>query len=336
MINRAESLAVAVLLGMATLPAAAQTPPAKSSGDQAAIWSIQGENASISSASVTDRYYTNGLRIGWTSPEGYPPGWLENVGRLLWGKGNQRITVDLSQQIYTPYATGVKVPPAGDRPYAATLLLNTGLQQDGDGWRSVLGMSLGVMGPAAGGEWVQNGFHDLIGQKGNKGWSSQLKDEPVLQFTSARTWQLPTGSLLGLETDALPDLTAELGTLRIYVQPGVRFRIGQGLNGDFGPARLRPGQSGGDAFAAADALGWYLFAGGDGRAVLRDGTLEGNIYQSSPSVKKTPFVGELEVGGGITYRSVRLTYTQVFQTAEFRHQKGGLHQFGSVNLAARF
>jgi hypothetical protein len=36
------------------------------------------------------------------------------------------------------------------------------------------------------------------------------------------------------------------------------------------------------------------------------------------------------------FYGARLTYTQVFQTQEFQHQKGGLHQFGSFALSVRF
>lgn len=333
MTHRAAPIAATALLAAFSATAGAQTPPAR---DTASIWSIQGENASISSAKVTDRFYTNGLRIGWTSAEGALPDSIGHVGRLLWGKGEQRIAIDITQQMYTPYDTAAKIPPANDRPYAGTLIAHFSLQQDDAGTRSLLGMGVGVMGPLAGAEEVQNGFHDLIGQKQNNGWGTQLHNEPVLQFTSERTWRLPMGTVAGLETDALPDLTAELGTLRIFAQTGVRFRIGQGLDSDYGPARIRPGQTGSDAYNPTKPLDWYVFLGADGRAVLRDGTLEGNIFERSPSVKAKGFVGEMEAGLGVIYKGVRLTYVHVFQTGEFAHQKGGLHQFGSLNLAARF
>lgn len=336
MIRRTATAAV-LLTGLLAFSPAARAQTAQATQDPASIWTIQGENASISAAKITDRYYTNGLRIGWVSPEGYPPEALDHIGRLLWGAmGQQRLAIDVSQQIYTPLHTSVAVPPANDRPYAGTLIAQATLMQDNADTRSLLGVGLGLMGPDAGGEPIQNGFHDLIGQNGNKGWGTQLKDEPVLQFTSERTWRLSMGSVGGLETDALPDLTAELGTLRIYGQTGARFRVGQGLSSDFGPARLRPGETGSDAYRPTQDLVWYIFAGADGRAVLRDGTLEGNIFQNSRSVKPADYVAELEAGLGIITHGIRLTYVQVFQTAEMRHQKGGLHEVGSFNLGARF
>ena len=62
----------------------------------------------------------------------------------------------------------------------------------------------------------------------------------------------------------------------------------------------------------------------------------GNSFQSSASVTPTPFVGELEIGLAVMFAGFRLSYTQVFQTQEFKHQHGGLHQFGSFALSAHF
>ena len=337
MTHRAATLAATALIaGLAGLPGSAEAQSAPPARDAASIWTILGENASISSAKTTDRYYTNGLRIGWTSPEGAVPDVIDHVGRLLWGKGEQRISVDISQQMYTPQNTASRTLVPGDRPYAGTLIADGSLLQDERNLRSLLGVGIGVMGPASLAADVQNGFHDLIGQKHDNGWSTQLKNEPVLQFTSERTWRLAMGKLGALETDALPDLTAEFGTLRMFAQTGARIRIGQGLESDYGPARLRPGQTGSDAYNPTVPLAWYVFAGADGRAVARDGTLQGNLYQASPSVPKTGFVGEIEAGAAVMYKGIRLSYVHVLETNEFKHQKGGLHQFGSVNLGARF
>jgi hypothetical protein len=43
-------------------PIAAKEQPAP---DTASIWTLQGENASISAGTPTDRMYVNGLDLGW-------------------------------------------------------------------------------------------------------------------------------------------------------------------------------------------------------------------------------------------------------------------------------
>ena len=323
-----------ICLTMAQVGGAKAADAQEVAPDPAAIFTLQDENSAISVASVTDRYYTNGIRLGYQSPEDAYPG-LASIGHAMWGDGRQRITVSLSQQIYTPFDTAAVVPPKGDEPYAGVLLANFGVVQDDASTRSALSLSLGMVGPSALGKQVQDNFHDLIGQRHNNGWDSQLHDEPVFAIDSSRVWRLPTGSLFGLETDALPGLDVTVGTLRIAAEAGVNFRIGRGLQSDYGASRIRA-LSGGDAFKRDGEFGWYVFAGLDGQAVGHDVTLNGNTYRSSPSVSLIPFVGQAQGGFAIIAYGARLTYTQVVQTQTFQHQKGGAHEFGSLALSIRF
>jgi hypothetical protein len=304
--------------------------------DTASIWTIQDENATISSQRLTDRYYVNGLRLGWTSGTDAVPDFLASAGRAVWGNGQQRIAFDLSQQIFTPANASAIIPPHGDEPYAGVLLGNVSLITDKADSRSTITASLGVVGPWALGEQVQNGFHDLIGQGHNNGWGTQLRNEPAVEFLSERTWRLPTGMLGGLETDVLPNLAAGLGNVRIYAQAGVSLRIGQGLDSDYGVARVNPGPSGGDAFRPTRSFAWYVFLGADGQAVAHDITLEGNDFRSGPSVPLKSLVGEGQGGLAIMAYGARLTYTQVVQSQTFRHEKGGPHELGALALSVRF
>ena len=60
--------------------------------------------------------------------------------------------------------------------------LSSQLLTDKDNSRSILGLSVGVIGPGAVGEEIQNGFHHLIGDTTNKGWGYQLKNEPAFEL----------------------------------------------------------------------------------------------------------------------------------------------------------
>jgi lipid A 3-O-deacylase len=320
----------------ATFLLPAITAKAQPAPDTASIWTLQDENASISAGTPTDRFYTNGLRLGWTSPTTIVPNFLADLGHTLWGAGQQRIAFDLSQQIYTPADTQASIPNPHDRPYAGLLLGNFSLLSDAADSRSVLTLSLGLVGPDAGGEGLQNGFHSLIGQQPNNGWSYQIPNTPAIEVLHERTWRLPIGTLLGLETDALPSLTVGLGDVRDYVQTGISFRIGQGLDSDFGVPRVRPGLSGGDAYTPTRPFAWYFFGGADGQAVAYDLLLQSNPFRSGPHVSTTWDVGELQTGFAIMAYGMRLTAAYVIQTQEFQGQTGGLHQFGSASISFRF
>jgi lipid A 3-O-deacylase len=316
------------------LPAiAAQSQPAP---DTSSIWTLQDENASISAGKPTDRLYVNGLRLGWTSPTTVVPNVLADLGRTLWGSGQQRVAVDLTQQIYTPIDTAAAVPSRFDRPYAGVLLGNFSLMSDTEDTRSVLTVGLGVVGPASGARQVQDGFHDIIGQERNNGWGSQIQNVPAIQVLHERTWRIPTGTVAGLETDALPALTIGIGNLRDYVQAGVTFRFGQGLNSDFGPPRVRPGLSGGDAFVPTRPFAWYVFAGADGQAVAYDLLLQSSPFRGGPHVSTVWDVAEMQGGFAVMAYGMRLTFAYVAQTQQFQGQSGGLHQFGSASISFRF
>ena len=306
--------------------------------DPANILTITLENDAVSTLKGTsDKYYTSGIHLGWTSGTDQVPQFMQGIGRTLWGGGVQRVSIDLNQQIFTPQNTQISPPDPHDRPYAGYLNGTVSLIQDSDDWRSLLALSVGVIGPAALGEEVQNGFHSLIGDPSNKGWHYQLPNEPAFEIYSQRTWRLPVGMIGPLQVDALPELTMGLGIVRDYVQTGGVFRIGQGLGSDFGAARLLPGISGQDAYTPIQPLAWYVFAGGDGQLVAHDEFLDGSTFGgSSAHVSKKWYVGEFEAGVGVIWHGVRITYTQTWQTEEFNGQKGGLFSFGSLALSTRF
>ena len=325
-------------IGLGALILAASPAYAEPAQDPHGIFTFQVENDAVSTLKGTsDQYYTSGLRLGYTSGTTAIPEFLSGIGRTVWGDGVQRVSFDISQSIFTPRSTQLRTPDPRDRPYAGYLNATLGLLQDTDRTRSLLALTLGVIGPASLGRNVQNGFHSIIGDRSNLGWHSQLQDEPAFELLAERTYRLPIASYYGLETDALPALTIGVGNVRDYVQAGVRFRLGQGLGSDFGTPRIRPGASGSDAYTPNRPFAWYVFAGADGQGIARDIFLDGSTFRGhSPSVTKVPYLGELELGLAAMFYGVRLTYTQTWQTPSFTRQKSGLFNFGSLALSARF
>ena len=325
--------AFAATAALLSLPALA-APPQQ---DTAQIVTVQVENDAVSTLRGTsDQYYTSGLRLGWTSGTNQVPLALQNAANQVWGDGVQRVSLDLTQSIFTPRNTQLYNPLPRDRPYAAVLGVTGSLIHDQGDQRTVLAVELGVIGPAAGGKTIQNGFHSIIGDTGNKGWGTGLKNEPIFEVTPERTWRIPLGEVAGVSFDTLPSFSAGFGLLRNYIQAGVVFRFGQGLDSDYGVSRIRPGITGTDAYTPTRPFAWYFFAGADGQAVGTDVTLDGNNFRSSRHVATKWDVGELTAGAAVIYKGVRVTYSQTWQTQEFRTQKGGLFNFGSLAASVRF
>ncbi len=332
---RARIAAVLSSFALVAVPLAAQAD--SSSSPLSGIWTIQDENASVSTSQPTDRYYVNGFHLGWTSPEGKVPDFLADFGHAVWGDGTQRISIGITQQLYTPDDTSLINPNPKDEPYAGYLVATVNLIQDTDNTRSVLGLDAGVIGRDAGGEIVQNGFHSIIGQKGTHGWAYQLPSEPAIDFLVSRTWRLPIVHFSnGMEADALPQISGMGGLTQDYVQPAVGFRFGQGLNSDFGPPLLATSSSGSDAYKATRPLVWYVFGSAAAKIVGHDEILQGSDFQTSRGVDPYRVVGTFEAGATVIWRGVRFSYIQVFQTNRFYGQRGSLHGYGSLSAGFTF
>lgn len=324
------ALAAAAFVSMPAGAAAASVPP----DDPHSIVTIQLENDALSIPS-TDELYTSGERLGYVGPTGAVPGFVSGLGHQLFGVGTQRIEVDLQQVIFTPTDTQVYNPNPKDRPYAGQLSVKLSLIQDTTLTRSIAGVSLGVVGPAALGQSVQNGFHEIIGQTPNKGWGYQLNNEPTLDFFGGRIWRENIADLAGVGVQVLPQLTGQVGNTEIYAQAGGILRFGQGLDSDFGPAVIQPQLSGMDAYTPTRPFVWYVFGGVLGRFVAHDMLVQGNDFQSSRGVGLTHWQGDMEFGAAVIYRGVRLSAVETFETPEFHHSAPAF-QYGSVALSVRF
>lgn len=320
------------------------------------IFTIQVENDVFNRIGRSDRDYTNGLRIGWLSsalpslPEGVaafatiPTFFGEDPVSSV----TRRIGISFGQNLYTPQDTDTSAPIQNDRPYAAWLYASFALQstykrpdpktEKPEPVRlDTLQLDLGVVGPAAGGEFVQNNFHRLIGVATANGWANQLHNEPTIGLTFERRWRTGRGVVFEdpkLEYDVVPRMGLALGNVASYASFGGTVRIGKDLRNDFGPTRARPALPGSEGFIG-DGFGWYLFAGLGGEAIARNIFLDGNTDGNSMHVGRRPLVGEAQAGLAILFRGVRFSYTQVLRTPEF-FERDRWDQFGSLNVTFRY
>jgi hypothetical protein len=325
----------AALLG-ATLMTPVAARAADPLNDPQGIYTIQIENDSLSLPG-TDRYYTSGERLGYVTPTGVLPGPLASLGHAVFGEGAQRLEVDVQQVIYTPVDTQAYNPNPEDRAYGGELTLRGTVIQDTTTTRSLLGASIGVVGPDSLGQSVQNDFHALIGDTKSKGWHYQIGNEPTLDFYAGRIWRYDLASFDGgaIGLQMLPQVTGQVGNSEIYAQGGGILRVGSGLDSDYGPAVISPAMSGTDAYTPTQPIVWYVFGGAMGRLVAHDLLVQGNDFSSSRGVALTPYQANLEVGAAIIFYGLQVSATEVFTTPEFHHQAPAF-QYGSIAVSARF
>jgi hypothetical protein len=295
----------------------------------------------------TDREYTNGVRLAWVTGPGETPDWALTAARWLPffpdSAGNTvkiRTTYAVGQNMYTPGDITVADPAPGERPYAGWLYGSIGLIVE---WGEELNrldqldLSVGVVGPASLAEQTQRFVHKYVTNSPDpKGWDTQLRNEPGVVLTYQRSWRrFVAGNVEGIGFDVVPHLGAALGNVYTYANAGLTLRVGADLPRDYGPPRIQPSLPGAGFFQRHDGLGWYLFAGVEGRAVARNIFLDGNTFRDSRSVDREPLVGDLQYGFAITWRNARLSYTHVVRTREYAGENGD-DDFGALSLSVRF
>lgn len=197
----------------------------------------------------------------------------------------------VSQVIYTPAFTGTALPQPNDWPYAAALSVGLQVMAQGAHTRQSLGLQLGVIGPAALGEPVQNAVHRLVGQPLALGFDLQVKTQPLIQADWSRLVAIPLAGRTDL--DLVTRTAIILGNPVTQAGVGAQFRFGALPAGPSWPGEFMP--------VAAATRGLYGFIGAQAQAVARNQLIDGETAGYESLVKSRPAVGELFAGGSWSF-----------------------------------
>lgn len=286
----------------------------------------------------TDRDYTNGVELSYTTATQDTPKLFVDLARLLpffSTSGSVRASYAFGQSIYTPSHLGLADPPLTDRPYAGFLYGGFGLADDTGRRLDQIELQVGVIGPSSLASDTQTFVHKILNDRPPMGWQTQLRGEPGIVLTYSRNLKLiPRQSFLGLFIDLEPHYGGAVGNVYDYANVGAMARIGFNIPDDYGPLRIEPSLPGSGFFQSTGDIGAYVFVGVDGRAVARNLFLDGNTWERSRHVDKNILVGDLELGAAVTFNFMQITFTHVIRTKEYKTQTAA-DQFGAVNLSFR-
>jgi lipid A 3-O-deacylase len=293
----------------------------------------------------TDRYYTNGVKIGIgvpgetltdvlcdSSKSTLAP--FLNVGEAI------HLGLFLGQNIYTPKSITVAAPQPFDRPWAAWSYLGGVAQQVNTKGTALdtVEIDVGVVGPAAFGEEVQSWWHRQIGASKPLGWANQIPNEPAFLVSYVHKQKFKSHYF-----ELIPHVGATAGNVFTLARAGGIARAGIHMTG-FGPDSIEPGgamlQSTRNAHDADERkkLEVYGFVGFDARLVARNIFLDGTLFRDSPSVSHRNYVHDLTAGASIRYKSFRISLTRILRSEEFYTTKGGGGKqiFDSLNVGLEF
>jgi hypothetical protein len=134
----------------------------------------------------------------------------------------------------------------------------------------------------------------------------------------------------------VPSAGFGVGNVAVFGSVGGDVRLGLNLSG-FPQQTITPANAP-DLSDGPKAVEAYVFVGGQGRAVIHNIFLDGNVFVDGPeiAIDPEPFVVDLKTGFAVRYKAWRLDYTFVRRSEEFEPPIGrgtGDHEFGSVALS---
>ena len=274
----------------------------------------------------------------------------------------QNVVVRFGQSMYTPKDDARTDLIVDDRPYAGLLYAGLSWNRRRHEPQKQLEMldtreiTLGVIGPWSLAEQSQNLVHDAIGANRFLGWDHQLKNEPAVQLALDRKFKRYGGSGAinpGFSADAISSLGLRLGNIETSATLGIEGRIGWNVPNDFGSYPIRPGAENRPPSAASlrsssnDALesatkprpGIHLFATLEAKLVAHDFSLDGNLFRSSHSVTRRPWVAQAAIGVSaqrlMRGHGFKLAVMRVFRTREFDQQSTN-QAYGSIALSIEY
>lgn len=302
-----------------------------------------------------DRHYTQGLRVSDLLPEtspGSPDDMLfDDLGSVLpmyrrSGGSHRRIEWSpLGQSLFTPADTQLNPPDPTDRPYAGWLYLGGALLQENRHGGRVSGLNsleltAGVVGKWALGRQVQSTFHRTFGFGNAYGWSEQLANRAAVQLSYDRKQRFELRSGNGFNVDLVPEAGFSVGSVLRDVDTGLLLRIGDDLQADYGPDRIRPAPSGTTYFDETAIGEWsvrgYFFVGAQERWTFYNRFIDGSRELGSPGLDRRDAVTDLVAGFSLLIgRDCRMDFSGTRRSREFATQQTN-DAFGSASLTVRF
>lgn len=290
----------------------------------------------------TDKNYTSGIRVNFTDTDVEFPRMAYEIDKLIpTFKINRTSSIyySLGQNIYTPRDTARTSLNPYDRPWAGFLYGTLGMVTLTNNHADEVEATLGIIGPAAMGEWSQKFIHkNITDSPVPEGWSHQLKNEPGVMLAWQRSWPMAVkGQIENNFWSVKPYFGATVGNIYTYGDIGFTLRISPyDSRWQDTPLRVRPSMPGTGIYEfPSNKWSWALFSGIEARAVARNIFLDGNTFANSHSVETNPFVVDATAGAAVTYNNTRISYTIVYRTNEFTLQDDP-EIFGALSLGVRF
>jgi hypothetical protein len=353
-LKRNRSAAIVALWALTWLFGGADIAAAQST-NQGPVLTILEENDLVVH---TDRHYTQGIKLAYFHKDNFLPLGAKTVYEWLpeWGFTKQvgKFGYEVGQNMYTPADISTPVLQTNDRPYAGWLYTGFILHRRGvtgaAEWPTLesFELELGVIGPWSLARDAQTWVHQLRGFGLPQGWDNQIQNEPGIALRYERAVRWTCLALHPFDLEFIPHAGFSLGNVDTSLRIGGMVRAGFFLPDDYGNQTidsLVTSAGGWSPTQVGSRWGAYVFAASEGKYVIHNAFLDGNLFYDSYSVDKQDLVGDFKTGFVVILdfrrswlfhiTGIEAGYTYVFRTPEFHGQTEN-DEFGSVFLKFKF
>ncbi len=292
-----------------------------------------------------DDHYSSGASLHLVSKKTPEPDSLRaGIGRVLglrWPGSHQVLAIGLQQALFTPQDIKRAMPAEDDAPYAGLLYASLSVSGLDSQHLQAWSLHAGVIGPAAGGEWLQRTGHRITGASEPQGWDHQVGNEALLALAHERRWRsLVWGQADAWGGDLLTGVSLAVGNLITAGRLAGGLRLGWSVPDDFRMPSLFLGDTSiGHTVAtpATDRRSAYAFAMLDVHLVGYVAPGDGRITTGGPAVDYDPYMVSGHLGFHLAAGRWDLTVSGILATIP--HQTPNDRRFegyGRADLGFRF
>ncbi|MGM5468899.1 lipid A deacylase LpxR family protein [Flavobacteriaceae bacterium LMO-SS05] len=216
----------------------------------------------------TDRYYSSGLFLKYS----------RLLKRGLFSSGQEQVSLELAQEIYTPSRTNTSNMAEMDRPYAGFLGLTAGWTYTKNDTGLETNLLIGITGKTSGSGGFQRWYHQVINIPKSPTWAYEIDSSFHFNLYGqySHEWQLATGDF-SVYFAVQPKFA--LGTKDIYAYPE--------LISYFGKRNTMSSSSAYNNLGSKDRELFFALRAGY-RFIAHNAMLEGNLFgDHSPFLVKS-------------------------------------------------
>ncbi len=279
---------------------------------------------------ATDYYYTQGINLEVVNPsyKKFP------LMRLLvrQKKGTNQYGISIEHNGYTPTSIEHNEILYGDRPFSAALMLKTfSMSNNAERHcRITSSLTLGVIGPAAGGYGMQKTIHKWINGTVPLGWQNQIQNDVIVNYElGAEKNLLHSNDIFLLNGFS----NARIGTLNTKLSSGVVLMLGR-FNSKIASVFASTETAG----TSTKKLRFHAYLQPMINVVVYDATLQGGLFNhdspytfSSSEISHVTF--QANYGVVATFNSIYLEYFKTFISKEF--EIGLDHRWGGIRVGVK-